>query len=109
MFGMICNIRNNKVIFKKCYEIFKRSGEEYMTERKVIKVKRQAIRRARFKKVGTVAAMLPLVMTKGAPVATLKMDKCKKRTTDEYHWRLLLNVTHCGSDVTFGKWSTPCS
>ncbi len=43
---MICNIRNSLVIFKKCYEIFKRSGEEYMTERKVIKVKRQAIRRA---------------------------------------------------------------
>ncbi|MGL4248950.1 MAG: LPXTG cell wall anchor domain-containing protein, partial [Lactococcus garvieae] len=42
-----------------------------MTERKVIKVKRQAIRRARLKKVGTVAAMLPLVMSKGAPVATL--------------------------------------
>ncbi|MCH1723936.1 hypothetical protein [Lactococcus formosensis] len=42
-----------------------------MTERKVIKVKKQAIRRARLKKVGTVAAMLPLVMSKGAPVATL--------------------------------------
>lgn len=42
-----------------------------MTERKVIKVKRQAIRRARLKKVGTVAAMLPLVMSKGAPIATL--------------------------------------
>ena len=42
-----------------------------MTERKVIKVKRQAIRRARLKKAGTVAAMLPLVMSKGAPLATL--------------------------------------
>lgn len=71
MFGIICNIRNKAVTFKKYYEIFKRSGEEYMTERKVIKVKRQAIRRARLKKVGTVAAMLPLVISKGAPVATL--------------------------------------
>lgn len=42
-----------------------------MTERKVIKAKKQAIRRARLKKAGTVAAMLPLVMSKGAPVATL--------------------------------------
>ncbi|BAV03046.1 hypothetical protein [Lactococcus formosensis] len=42
-----------------------------MTERKVIKVKKQAIRRVRLKKVGTIAAMLPLVMSKGAPVATL--------------------------------------
>lgn len=42
-----------------------------MTERKVIKAKKKAIRRARLKKVGTVAAMLPLVMSKGAPVATL--------------------------------------
>lgn len=49
--------------------------------------------------------MLPLVMSKGAPIATLKMDKCRNRTTDECHWRLLPNVTHCGSDVTFGKWS----
>ncbi|WJE12378.1 LPXTG cell wall anchor domain-containing protein [Lactococcus petauri] len=42
-----------------------------MTERKAIKAKKQAIRRARLKKAGTVAAMLPLVMSKGAPVATL--------------------------------------
>lgn len=42
-----------------------------MTERKVIKAKKKAIRRARLKKAGTVAAMLPLVMSKGAPVATL--------------------------------------
>ncbi|MEQ7310452.1 hypothetical protein ABQD49_09015 [Lactococcus petauri] len=42
-----------------------------MTERKVIKAKKQAIRRARLKKAGTIAAMLPLVMSKGAPVATL--------------------------------------
>ncbi|MEY8444172.1 LPXTG cell wall anchor domain-containing protein [Lactococcus ileimucosae] len=42
-----------------------------MTERKVIRARKQAIRRARLKKAGTVAAMLPLVVSKGAPVATL--------------------------------------
>ena len=52
-----------------------------MTERKVIKVKKQAIRRARLKKVGTVAAMLPLVMSKGAPVATLIRGRHGEETT----------------------------
>jgi hypothetical protein len=42
-----------------------------MAERKVIKAKKQAIRRARLKRAGTVAAMLPLVMSNGAPVAML--------------------------------------